>query len=60
MPQIDWITTEYLATFYGAVFITNLITHFIKDYMPDALDKKITTLFVAIIATVAVYGKIKL
>ncbi|SCY03558.1 hypothetical protein [Alkaliphilus peptidifermentans] len=53
MTEIDWVTADFLATFYGAVFITNIITHFIKDYMPEGLDKKIITLFVAIFVTLA-------
>ncbi|AKL94885.1 hypothetical protein CACET_c14210 [Clostridium aceticum] len=43
----DLITAEFLRSFTGAVIATNIITHFIKDYTPEFLDKKIVTLFVA-------------
>ncbi|AOY76627.1 hypothetical protein [Clostridium formicaceticum] len=43
----DLIEADYLMSFAGAVIATNVITHFIKDYMPEFLDKKIVTLFVA-------------
>lgn len=43
----DLITVDFLMTFTGAVLVTNIITHFVKDYAPDYLDKKIVTLMVA-------------
>ncbi|SNS03010.1 hypothetical protein SAMN05446037_100311 [Anaerovirgula multivorans] len=44
----DLITGDFLMTFTGAVLATNIITHFIKDYTPDYLDKKIITLLVVV------------
>ncbi|KAB3529050.1 hypothetical protein [Alkaliphilus serpentinus] len=51
MNEINYISIEFLNSFTGGVFITNLITHFIKDYFPKSLDKKISTLIVAFIVT---------
>ncbi|SET68915.1 hypothetical protein SAMN05660297_03156 [Natronincola peptidivorans] len=44
---IDLITADFLMTFTGAVLATNIITHFVKDYTPDCIDRKIVTLVVA-------------
>ena len=46
--EISWITIEFLTTLTGAVFVTNIITHFIKDYFSEVLDRKILTLIVAV------------
>lgn len=47
--EMTWITIEFLTTLTGAVFVTNIITHFIKDYFSEVLDRKILTLIVACI-----------
>ncbi|SDK20933.1 hypothetical protein [Natronincola ferrireducens] len=48
MPEgLELITMDVLTTFTGAVLATNIVTHFIKDYTPEFLDKKIVTLIVA-------------
>ena len=49
VEELNWITIEFLTTLTGAVFVTNIITHFIKDYFSDILDRKILTLIVAIV-----------
>ncbi|WP_026476151.1 hypothetical protein [Alkaliphilus transvaalensis] len=59
----SWITFDFLMTFTGAVFVTNIITHFIKDYLPDSIDKKIVTLLTAVVvvlANVVIFDKISL
>lgn len=53
MPEdITWISIEFLTTLTGAVFVTNIITHFIKDYISEVLDRKILTLIVASIVVI--------
>ncbi len=50
--EITWISIEFLTTLTGAVFVTNIITHFLKDYISEVLDRKILTLIVASIVVI--------
>lgn len=49
--SLNYITFDFLRTFTGAVFVTNIISHFLKDYLPESLDSKIITLCVATFIT---------
>ncbi|MCC5912164.1 MAG: hypothetical protein JJT76_17235 [Clostridiaceae bacterium] len=44
---LELITKDTVTTLTGAVIVTNIITHFVKDYTPEFLDKKIVALLVA-------------
>ncbi|MDR5658334.1 hypothetical protein RH915_02405 [Serpentinicella sp. ANB-PHB4] len=49
LEGIDFLTNDFITTFAGAVIVTNIVTHFIKDYTPKWIDNKIVTLLVAMI-----------
>ncbi|GAB6086976.1 hypothetical protein [Alkaliphilus crotonatoxidans] len=50
---LNYITSDFLRSFTGAVLITSIITHFVKDYFPESFDYKIITLGIAMIISVA-------
>ncbi len=50
---LNYITSDFLRTFTGAVLMTSIITHFLKDYLPESIDQKILTLGIAIVISLS-------